>query len=336
MFKARPRVAARELALQLLVDAEHPVDGALAVGVRGELKAGKPRLSRGLVQALAGAELQPRVVRDADVRLREPGRALRDRAARELLDAADAQHRVTEAGVDAGGDIAVEVRRVDVAVGAKAQLARIARVLERLDALGIGVGLADRRDALAGVVLRDQRHGAAVLLARDVVGDRREHRLVGPVGDAAVEPAGGGALEASAGRIGRRGRGTQRGERERVDVRAVAAAVLDDDRVVGHGGIEIGARQGARRLAVVVEVAAHPGAGRGARRPLMQRRQNFLDRRFVAGHVPQLVDAIEPRVRGPASASTSRSSPTATKRPLLMATAVAAGRPVATVCSSPW
>jgi hypothetical protein len=71
----------------------------------------------------------------------------------------------------------------------------------------------------------------------------------------------------------------------------------DDHRMLRDRGIEIGARQGARRLAVIVEIALHPASGRRLGCARTQRRENFLDRRLVAGHFFELFQAAGPRVR---------------------------------------
>jgi hypothetical protein len=61
----------------------------------------------------------------------------------------------------------------------------------------------------------------------------------------------------------------------------VTATVLHDHRMAGHGRIQIGASQRARRL-------GGPG---------MQQRQYLLDRGLVAGDVFQLLNAAQPGVR---------------------------------------
>jgi hypothetical protein len=99
----------------------------------------------------------------------------------------------------------------------------------------------------------------------------------GYIGDPAVQLSVGAMLEAAARRIGRRGGHCGLRQRRRVDVRRVAASMGDDDRMIRHGGIEIGARHGTRRLAVIVEITLHPASGRRVGRAGTQRRENLVD-----------------------------------------------------------
>ena len=42
MLDPKARIAARRIALQLLIDTEYAIDGAFAIGMRGKLKSGLP------------------------------------------------------------------------------------------------------------------------------------------------------------------------------------------------------------------------------------------------------------------------------------------------------
>ena len=149
---------------------------------------------------------------------------------------------------------------------------------------------------MARVELRDQRDGAPMIVAREVVGDFRHHRVERLVRHPARELAARIALEAAAGRIGHARLRAHELERERVDVARVAAAVRDQDGVAGRRGVEIGARQEARRLAVVIQIAPHPAAGRRLRRARVERGDDLIDRGFVACHVPEGIETPRPRM----------------------------------------
>ena len=101
MFDAKARVAARCFFLYLFVDAEDFINGEVAVRVSGELPSGGMSLSRNLQQLFTRCNLQSRVVRNANVRLRQPRRALGDGTIGILLYTSDAQPIVAESGVNA-------------------------------------------------------------------------------------------------------------------------------------------------------------------------------------------------------------------------------------------
>jgi len=135
-----------------------------------------------------------------------------------------------------------------------------------------------------------------MILAGQFVGNLLHHRFHRLVGHAAVELSIGAMLETASGRVGGRRGGADNRQGTRVDVRGVAAAVSDDHRMIGNRGVEIGARQGTRRLAVIVEKALYPLTLRRRGCAGAQRRENLVDRGLVAGNLLQLVEASGPRM----------------------------------------
>jgi len=76
MFQAIARIPTRHLALQPLVNAEHDVDGCVAIRVRTDLPAGRMGSARVLVQFFLGVHQDAVIIGPAHVRLGQTRRSL--------------------------------------------------------------------------------------------------------------------------------------------------------------------------------------------------------------------------------------------------------------------
>src|ERR1039457_2543945 len=94
--QAVARIAARHLFLRSLVDAQHDVDGRVAIGVRADLPARFVSFAGGGVKLLLAAHQNAVIVGPTDIRLSEPRRALGNGAVANRFDAAQPQPLIAE------------------------------------------------------------------------------------------------------------------------------------------------------------------------------------------------------------------------------------------------
>ncbi len=85
------------------------------------------------------------------------------------------------------------------------QFARIAGILIRLQGVGRGIRFTGGCDTVTRIQLGYQGDAAAMIVARQRIGDLRGHPIHGGIGHAAVQLSVVPMLEASAGRVRRRG-----------------------------------------------------------------------------------------------------------------------------------
>ena len=100
MLQAIARVAARHLALEAFVDAQHNVDGRIAIGVRADLPPRLVRSARIRVEFLFAVHQNAVIVGTSHVGLRQAGGALGDRTVTNQLHRAHAEPIVAEPGAD--------------------------------------------------------------------------------------------------------------------------------------------------------------------------------------------------------------------------------------------
>ena len=124
------------LALQPLVDAQHDVDGLVAVRVDADLPVGGVDRAQLLVELGFRRDQDAAVVGPAHVGVAQPRGALRDGPVADSLHEAHAHPLVAQAGAHAGLDQLAHVLPADRAIDAQPQVARLAGVLIGLQVSG--------------------------------------------------------------------------------------------------------------------------------------------------------------------------------------------------------
>src|SRR5205807_9092661 len=113
----------------------------------------------------------------------QPRRALGNGAIGVLFDASDAEPIVAETGVNAGLHKVWQVGCMNQAVGAKAQVAGVARVLITLDRVRSSVGIARRGYPFSGEHLRDESGPPPQVVARSFFRNQLGEAVGRAVGD---------------------------------------------------------------------------------------------------------------------------------------------------------
>ena len=193
VFQPVAGIAARHLALQSLVNAQHDVDRRIAIGVRADLPSGLVRFARVRVQLLFAVHQNAVIVRPSHVRLGKPRRALGDGSVAHQLDGAHAEPLIAEPGANARGRHPIEKLVLQETIDAKRELARLARVLIGQQVFGSAFGVVHRGHAGAHHHLRDQLDALAHFVARELRREQLPERLGGVLAQASGE--------ASAGRV---------------------------------------------------------------------------------------------------------------------------------------
>lgn len=109
MFDAEARVAAGSFALEAFVDAEHDIDGHVAISVDADLPAGVVGFAGSAKEFRFGGDENAEVAGAARVGLGKASGALGNGTVAGHLHGADADPFIAETGADAGGDHLIDV-----------------------------------------------------------------------------------------------------------------------------------------------------------------------------------------------------------------------------------
>ena len=264
MFESESRIAARAFALQALVDAQRGVNGDVTVGVRADLPAGQMRFVAVRVQLFLRHHQNAVVIGTAFIGNRKPRSALRNRAVANQLHGAHTDPLVAEPRADARLDHRIDVAVIDETVGAIQQVAGIPGVLISTKIIGSALRFMSGGDSGFGKHFGNEFDALTKVVAVEMGWNHFLKKCVRALGDAAARfsrcPV---AIDLSAGRVGGFFVDAGLSKRQGIRIGGVAAAMLNMNRVIGNGGIQIGHAQGAAflRFCIVVFEAQNPFPG---------------------------------------------------------------------------